>query len=86
MRSGFLLHLIASRLPESQQLMSTDARLLSLSAAAIYLSVTDRHLRRLVAERRIAVIKERKLLRFDMRDLDAWIDANRRDAIRVGQW
>ena len=58
--------------------MSISTRLLDIQQAARYLGFTERHLRRLVNERRITHIRERKLLRFDIDDLDAWIDANRR--------
>lgn len=57
--------------------MDIDTRLVSLPSAATYLGIPERHLRRLVNERRIAFIKERKLLRFDVQDLDAWIEAHR---------
>ena len=53
-------------------------RLLTVSEAANYLGFTERHLRRLVSERRITYVKDVKLLRFDVRDLDAWIDSHRR--------
>ena len=63
-----------------------ERRLLDIAGAAIYLGVRERHLRRLVNERRISFIKERRLLRFDIRDLDAWIDANRCPAPGRDEW
>jgi excisionase family DNA binding protein len=60
--------------------MSISTRLLDIQQAARYLGFTERHLRRLANEHRIAQIKEQKLVRFDIGDLDAWIDANRQEA------
>jgi len=48
---------------------------LTLSEAAAYLNVTDRYVRRLVAERRVAYHKVGRLLRFLPSDLDALFDA-----------
>ena len=62
--------------------MSISAqRLLTISEAADYLGFNERHLRRLVNERRITHVKDVKLLRFDVRDLDSWIEAHRREVI-----
>ena len=44
---------------------------LTLSEAAAYLNVTERYVRRLVAERRVAYHKVGRLLRFRQSDLDA---------------
>ncbi len=55
--------------------------LLNIEQAAEYLGFNERHLRRLVNERRIAHVKDVKLLRFDVRDLDTWIRLHRREAI-----
>jgi excisionase family DNA binding protein len=49
-----------------------------LREVARRLGVNERHIRRLVAERRIPFIKWGHLLRFDPREIDAWIDTNRR--------
>jgi len=57
---------------------SQSSRLLTVSEAADYLGFNERHLRRMVNERRITHVKDVKLLRFDVRDLDAWIEAHRR--------
>jgi excisionase family DNA binding protein len=51
--------------------------LLDLPAVAIRLGVGERHVRRLVAERRIPFVKWGHLLRFDQEDVEAWIDAHR---------
>jgi excisionase family DNA binding protein len=44
-----------------------------LEHAAAYLSVTERHLRRIVYERRIAYLKVGGRLRFLAEDLDAFL-------------
>jgi excisionase family DNA binding protein len=54
-----------------------DQRPLSLPEAARYLNVTDRYIRRLVAEQRIAYFKVGRLLRFAAVDLDAYLEACR---------
>ena len=50
---------------------------LSLPEATRYLNVTDRYVRRLVAEQRIAYFKVGRLLRFAAVDLDAYLAACR---------
>ena len=56
----------------------TDARsLLDLPGVAERLCVGQRHVRRLVAERRIPFIKWGHLLRSDPDEVDAWLDAAR---------
>ena len=50
---------------------------LSLPEATRYLNVTDRYIRRLVAEQRIAYFKVGRLLRFAAVDLDAYLEACR---------
>ena len=50
---------------------------LTLSEAAAYLNVTERYVRRLVAERRVAYHKVGRLLRFRRADLDALFEAGR---------
>ncbi len=52
--------------------------LLDLPAVAERLGVNHRHVRRLVAERRIPYIQRGHLLRFDPAEIDAWLDVNRR--------
>ena len=57
----------------------TSARpLIDLPAVARRLGVNQRHIRRLVAERRIPFLKWGHLLRFDPDELETWIDAARR--------
>jgi excisionase family DNA binding protein len=57
---------------------ATDRRpLMDLPTVARYLGVTERHIRRLVQERRIPFIKWGHLLRFDPDEIDAWLDTMR---------
>ena len=48
--------------------------LLTVAELAEHLGVDIRHIRRLVAERRIPFIKWGHLLRFDPAEIDTWID------------
>jgi excisionase family DNA binding protein len=48
--------------------------LIDLPTLARRLGVNQRHIRRLVAERRIPFVKWGHLLRFDPVDVDGWID------------
>jgi excisionase family DNA binding protein len=50
---------------------------LTVEEAAAYLSVTTRHIRRLVYERRLTHTKVGRLLRFDPDDLDEYLAARR---------
>jgi excisionase family DNA binding protein len=54
--------------------------LIDIKAVAQRLGVSERHMRRLVSERRIPFIKWGHLLRFDPVEIEAWIDAVRRPA------
>jgi excisionase family DNA binding protein len=54
-------------------------RLIDIATAAEHLGVTVRHVRRLVAERRIPYIKVGHFVRFDPAELVAWIDRQRVD-------
>jgi excisionase family DNA binding protein len=51
--------------------------LLELPAVAERLGVNERHVRRLVAERRIPFLKWGRLLRFDPVEIEAWLDEAR---------
>jgi excisionase family DNA binding protein len=53
-------------------------RLLNITELAELLGVNTRHVRRLVAERRIPFIKWGHLIRFDPAEVNHWIDAYRR--------
>lgn len=56
--------------------------LIDLPTLALRLGVNERHVRRLVQERRIPFIKWGHLIRFDPDEVDAWVDENRRSARR----
>lgn len=64
--------------------MTTDTGhprpLLDLPAVAEWLGVGERHVRRLVYERRIPFVKWGHLLRFEAEDIEAWLEENRRVA------
>jgi excisionase family DNA binding protein len=51
--------------------------LLDIEEAAVYLATSARHVRRLVAERRIAYVKVGHFIRFTTDDLDMFIEAGR---------
>lgn len=53
-------------------------RLLDIAGVAAHLAVSERHIRRLVAERRIPYVKWGHLLRFDPDEIADWLDASRR--------
>ncbi len=53
------------------------AQLLDINTLATHLGVNTRHVRRLVAERRIPYIKWGHLIRFDPTEISEWIDAYR---------
>ncbi len=50
---------------------------MDLPAVAERLGVNQRHVHRLVAERRIPYLKWGHLLRFDPADIEAWLDRAR---------
>ena len=52
-------------------------RLLDLDGIAEHLGVSTRHVRRLVAERRIPFLKWGHLLRFDPSEIATWLDGCR---------
>lgn len=54
-------------------------RLLDIDEAAKHLTVTPRFMRTLVAERRVPFLKIGKFIRFDIDDLNAWLDNCRVD-------
>ena len=53
-------------------------KLLTLKQVADQLNVNERHVRRLVAERRIPYVKWGHLLRFDPDEIAEWLDGGRR--------
>lgn len=56
---------------------TSDPALVDLPAVAERLGVNERHIRRLVAERRIPFVKWGHLLRFDPSEIDVWLDQAR---------
>jgi excisionase family DNA binding protein len=52
-------------------------RLLDISGLAEHLGVNVRHIRRLVAERRIPFIKWGHLIRFDPAEIATWLESAR---------
>ena len=59
---------------------TTTRTLLDIEGAAAHLTVTVRFMRTLVAERRIRYLKVGKFVRFDVQDLDEWLDRCRVEA------
>lgn len=60
----------------------SSSHLLDYAAAAVYLGTTQRHVRRLVAERRIGHVKVGRLVRFTPDDLATYVLENTRPAVR----
>ena len=58
--------------------------LLDVDGVAARLNITVRHVRRLVAERRIPYLKLGNLLRFDPEEVDAWLLGLHRPGRRSG--
>lgn len=57
---------------------SIQTELVDIEWVARRLGVKVRHVRRLVADRRIPFVKWGHLLRFDPDEIEAWIDGSRR--------
>ncbi|MEO7556366.1 MAG: helix-turn-helix domain-containing protein [Acidimicrobiales bacterium] len=53
-------------------------RLLTIPQLAEYLGVNERHIRRLVQERRVPFIKWGHLIRFEPKEIAAWLKGCRR--------
>ena len=51
--------------------------LLDIEAVAVWLGTSHRHVRRLVAERRIPYVKLGHFVRFDSEEVASWIDERR---------
>jgi len=52
-------------------------RLLTIPELAEHLGVTDRHIRRLISERRIPYVKWRRFIRFDPAEIAVWLETAR---------
>ena len=62
---------------------SSSAQLFTIEQLADQLATSIRHIRRLVAERRVPYIKVGGLVRFDPSEVEEWIDQHRvRGAVR----
>jgi len=65
-------------MPETGTATGSSVTLMDIAGVAERLGVTVRHVRRLVAERRIPFVKWGHLIRFDPADIDPWLDGMRR--------
>lgn len=61
----------------------TLPQLLTIDQLADRLGVTTRHIRRLIAEKRVPYLKVGWLVRFDPAEITSWLD-NTRHATRAG--
>ncbi len=61
-------------MPETEQV----PHLLTIEQLAEHLGVTQRHIRRLVAEKRVPYFKWRMFIRFDPAEITAWLDNARK--------
>jgi excisionase family DNA binding protein len=69
---------------EHKAALSGRTPLLDTDGVAEVLGITPRHVRRLVAERRIPFFKVGRFVRFDPGELDVWLDLQRVDAVHRG--
>jgi excisionase family DNA binding protein len=65
-----------NRRPPAELLTSS---LIDIRGVSQVLSVTPRHIQRLVAERRIPYLKVGRFVRFDPAELSVWLDQQRRE-------
>ncbi len=63
--------------------MTNSERYLTVSEAAMFLNTSERFVRRLVAERRVAFHHVGRHVRFAVSDLEAFVQAGRVEPIRV---
>jgi excisionase family DNA binding protein len=59
-------------------------QLIDIATLAERLGDSPRHIRRLVAERRIPYLKVGRYVRFDPSDITAWLERSRRSSIQDG--
>ena len=70
-------------MPKTTRATVSQARLLDIDAVAEQLAVTPRHIRRLVAERRIPYLKVGRFIRFDPAEVATWLDGTRRPELHL---
>ena len=68
--------------PRNRRERRHHREMLDVPATAAYLGVTERMIRRLIAERRIPFHHVGKFIRFDLEDLDDFVDQGRVEASR----
>ena len=66
---------------EAEEAPGMAPQTLDVSQAACYLGITDRFVRKLIEQRRIAFLKVGRLVRFRADDLDAYLDSCRVEAL-----
>lgn len=66
--------------PKTSSARAKLPELLTIDELAEHLGVGERHIRRLIAERRVPYVKWGHLVRFDPDEIAAWLDQNRRRA------
>ena len=66
---------------EAEEAPGTAPQTLDVSQAARYLGITDRFVRKLVEQRRVAFLQVGRLVRFRADDLDAYLDSCRVEAV-----
>ena len=72
----------STRLQKSMAAPPQPPQLLRMEEVAKALGTTERHLRRLVAERRIPFIKVGYFVRFDPADVSRWLAAHRVEVVK----
>lgn len=56
----------------------TNKRLLSIEQAATYLCLSERELYNMIANKELVAVKHGRRTMLDVRDLDQWIESNKR--------
>jgi excisionase family DNA binding protein len=74
----------STRLQKSTPATPQLPELLRIGQVAKALGTTERHLRRLIAERRIPFVKVGHFVRFDPTDISQWHAAHRVEVIKHG--
>ena len=74
--------IVSPSTPRNREERRHPARLLGYQGAADYLDTTPRHIRVLWSERKLPAVKVGRLVKFDLDDLDAFIDRQRVGSVR----